>query len=53
MGALRDVYFVLFYFWFRFDLFTKTRENRALKALAAVSVVQGCVLFGSYWWGRA
>lgn len=51
MGKLRDFYFLLFYFWFRFDLLTKSRENKAFKALAAVTVVQVWLLFGSYWWG--
>ncbi len=52
MGRLRDSYFLLFYFWFRFDLLTKSRENKALKALVAVTIVQVWLLFGSYWWGE-
>ncbi len=52
MRRLRDFYFLLFYFWFRFDLLTKSRENKALAALVAVTIVQLWLLFGSYWWGE-
>jgi TRAP-type C4-dicarboxylate transport system permease large subunit len=52
MARLRDFYFLLFYFWVRLDLFTKTRENKALKALVAVALVQLWLLLGSYMWGQ-
>jgi hypothetical protein len=52
MTTFSDFYFLLFYFWFRLDLFTKTRENKALKALVAVALVQIWLLLGSYMWGE-
>lgn len=52
MVRARDYYFLLFYFWFRLDLFTKRREDRALKALGAVTVVQVWLVVGSYMWGE-
>ncbi len=52
MQKLYDFYYLVFYFWFRFDLFTKSRENKALKAVAAFTVVQAWLLFGVYWWSE-
>ncbi len=48
MKVLRAWYWALFIFWFRFDLFTKRRENRFWKAVVAMSVVQLWVIGGVY-----
>src|SRR5512138_2687619 len=52
MRTFSDFYFLLFYFWFRSDLLTKRRENKALKALGAITVIQGWVVLGGYWWAE-
>lgn len=43
---------VLFSFWFRFDLFTKQRSNRAFKACAAIALVEVWLAGGTYAWAE-
>lgn len=52
MGRLRDFYFLLFYFWFRLDHFSKKREHKALKAVGTMSFFHALLLLGCYRWGE-
>lgn len=52
MSTTSDFYYAVFYFWFRIDLLTRRREDRALKALGAVTVVQVWLVVGGWWWSE-
>jgi hypothetical protein len=47
------LYYLLFCYWFRTDLFTRKRENRFWKAVGAVTLTQMWIIIGSFMWAQA